>query len=242
MTDHTYAGHTLAEIKAAAEAATPQNFDSAQEKRGGDWCDCPLCDGDGELKVESDYLNYDGVALGVQFYGIGPEHIAAEAFYRAANPATVLAMSARIEELEAELHRVTTEPPTGTAPCARLCEHTAFKSRHEQDKRAIAEREQQLADALRLVAEVRHACGDDGKRMLPELVQYVGELARDAARYRWLRDEKGRCQEKGGGRWCEPHIGFNDIFEMDVREYGESACVDAAIDAAMEQTKNREGA
>lgn len=49
------------------------------------------------------------------------------------------------------------------------------------------------ADAcVALVADIRWACGDKGKRMQPELVEYVRELARDAARYRWLRDVWGR--------------------------------------------------
>lgn len=69
------------------------------------------------------------------------------------NPSTVLAMAARIEELEREA-----EVESAT-----------------------------VAAALRLVAEVRHACGDDGKRMQDELVQYVSETAKDVARYRWLR-------------------------------------------------------
>lgn len=39
-----------------------------------------------------------------------------------------------------------------------------------------------------LVADIRFACGDNGKRMQPELVEFIRDLAADAARYQWLRD------------------------------------------------------
>ena len=59
---------------------------------------------------------------------------------------TVSALQARIAELESELRRVTTSPPTGSAPCARLCEHMAFQIQAKSDARRIAELEQ---DAVR---------------------------------------------------------------------------------------------
>lgn len=40
--------------------------------------------------------------------------------------------------------------------------------------------------ALRLVADIRFALGDDGKRMSDELVEYCRDLRKDAERYRWL--------------------------------------------------------
>jgi hypothetical protein len=81
----------LDKLEALARAATPQNFDSAQIKNQG-FIECPSCDGSGEVELTADYCNYDGKAMGVQFYGVGPEHRAAEAFFRAANPATVIAL------------------------------------------------------------------------------------------------------------------------------------------------------
>lgn len=83
----------LDKLEELARAATPQNFDSAQVLNQGH-IECPSCDGSGEVELTADYCNYDGRALGVQFYGIGPEHRAAEAFYRAANPAAVLQLVA----------------------------------------------------------------------------------------------------------------------------------------------------
>jgi len=41
-----------------------------------------------------------------------------------------------------------------------------------------------------LVVDIRVACGDNGKRSQPELVEYIRGLARDAERYRWLRDRE----------------------------------------------------
>lgn len=85
----------LDKLEALAKAATPQNLDSAQDATRHDgYIECPECGGEGTVELTADYCNYDGKAMGVQFYGIGPEHRAAEAFFRAANPATVIALIA----------------------------------------------------------------------------------------------------------------------------------------------------
>lgn len=87
-------------IEAAAKAATPQDFVSAQVAGAEEgWMECPGCGGEGSVEVTADYLNYDGQALGVQFYGIGDPHVHAEAHYRAARPAVVLAMVEEIKTL-----------------------------------------------------------------------------------------------------------------------------------------------
>lgn len=44
------------------------------------------------------------------------------------------------------------------------------------------------ASALRLVADIRAAVGDDGKRMQPELIEYLRRMSADVARYQRLRD------------------------------------------------------
>ncbi|MCW2272432.1 hypothetical protein [Pseudomonas sp. JUb96] len=91
-------------IEAAAKAATPQNFDSAQvaDTEEG-WIECPGCGGEGSVELTADYLNYDGQALGVQFYGIGEPHVHAEAHYREARPAVVVAMVEEIRNLRRAL-------------------------------------------------------------------------------------------------------------------------------------------
>lgn len=43
------------------------------------------------------------------------------------------------------------------------------------------------ASLLRLLADIRFALGDNGRRMQPELVEWCKELRADAERYRWLR-------------------------------------------------------
>lgn len=88
-----------AELKAAALAATPQNFDTAELKVDEGYCECPVCGGGGAVEVLGEYTNYDDVAIGVQFFGIGPEFGLAEAYYRAANPAAVLELIAENEAL-----------------------------------------------------------------------------------------------------------------------------------------------
>ena len=93
-------------IEAAAKAATPQDFDSAQVASSEDgWIECQTCGGEGSVELTADYLNYDGQALGVQFYGIGEPHVHAEAHYRAARPAVVLAMIEEIRSLRQQLEQ-----------------------------------------------------------------------------------------------------------------------------------------
>ncbi|MCY4125178.1 hypothetical protein ACWGIE_21895 [Pseudomonas fulva] len=93
-------------IEAAAKAATPQDFDSAQVASSEDgWIECQTCGGEGSVELTADYLNYDGQALGVQFYGIGEPHVHAEAHYRAARPAVVLAMVEEIRSLRQQLEQ-----------------------------------------------------------------------------------------------------------------------------------------
>lgn len=82
-------------LKAAAENATALDLDSAKLQRGNDgYYECPVCCGAGEVEAKTDFCNIDGVALGVQFYGIGEHHCAAEAYFRAANPAVILSLLA----------------------------------------------------------------------------------------------------------------------------------------------------
>ena len=92
----------LTDLRQKAEAATPQNFDGAEIKESGDVVECPFCGGEGEVDVAADYCNYDGVALGVKFYGVGKHFVAAEEYYRAANPAVILSLLDRLERAEAE--------------------------------------------------------------------------------------------------------------------------------------------
>lgn len=104
----------LVKLKALAMAATPQNLDSADTANRQDGCFyCPVCDGSGEIEAIHDYCNYDGVPLGVQFYGIGSEHVAAENYFRAATPAVVLALIEQLEAAEAGLKRRDAQEPVG---------------------------------------------------------------------------------------------------------------------------------
>jgi hypothetical protein len=85
------------ELKQIAEQATPQNLDTAEqiEKYSGEAViDCPCCDGEGYLDLEADYCNYDGKAIGVQFYGVGATHGAAERYVRTLNPELALKLCA----------------------------------------------------------------------------------------------------------------------------------------------------
>ena len=94
-------------MRAAAEKATPGDLDTVPNppsEYGGHSSGvykCPACDGQGEVDGAS-YCNFDGVALGVQFFGIGNEHVNYEAYFRAVRPAAVLALLDYVERLKAE--------------------------------------------------------------------------------------------------------------------------------------------
>ncbi|WP_257983488.1 ead/Ea22-like family protein [Klebsiella michiganensis] len=86
-------------LKAAAEKATALNLDTAQEVRDEDgYLECPVCGGEGSVDAERDYCNIDGVALGIQFYGIGDHHGLAEQYFRIATPANILALVEALEK------------------------------------------------------------------------------------------------------------------------------------------------
>lgn len=94
----TLTNEQIQALKSAAEKATALNLDSAQLERGNDgYSECPICCGAGEVEAENDFCNIDGVALGVQFYGIGEHHGAAEAYFRAVPPAVIRSLLAERE-------------------------------------------------------------------------------------------------------------------------------------------------
>lgn len=68
-------------LNAAFMAATPQKIKTAEQRQNGEY-ECPLCGGEGSVEAEI-YNNYDQVAIGVQFFGVGEDHVRAEELYEA---------------------------------------------------------------------------------------------------------------------------------------------------------------
>ncbi|HHG0751296.1 TPA: hypothetical protein ACPUHN_002897 [Klebsiella pneumoniae] len=98
MTDITELAQSL---KVAAEKVTALNLDTAQEVRDEDgYLECPVCGGEGSVDAERDYCNIDGVALGIQFYGIGEHHGLAEQYFRIATPSNILALVEVLEKAQ----------------------------------------------------------------------------------------------------------------------------------------------
>lgn len=85
--------------------------------------------------------------------------------------------------------------------------------REERDRLAATD----AGAALGLLVRMRFACGDNGKRMQDELEDYLRGLAKDAGRYRWLRD---------GGLY---RVGFDSTGGVSL------SVLDSAIDAAMSE-------
>ncbi|WP_310629147.1 hypothetical protein [Burkholderia cenocepacia] len=102
----TLTAEMIAALKQAALAVTPQDIDGAERIENhpdGSYLTCPACEGEGCIPFEADYCNYDHIAIGVQFYGVGDGFGKAEAYFRAASPATILALLDRLEHAEAAL-------------------------------------------------------------------------------------------------------------------------------------------
>ncbi|MHC9085369.1 hypothetical protein ACYX7E_10055 [Luteimonas sp. RIT-PG2_3] len=102
----------------------------------------------------------------------------------------------RAERAEAEITRLQSEIDnkwaSGIHTCGPMCQRAECVLRREADElRSDAEEaKRDQAAALGLLSRMRFACGDDGKRMQDELEAYLGELRRDAGRWRWMRDSR----------------------------------------------------
>lgn len=76
------AGRISEKLSRLSEAATPMNLASAEIYDEAEEIECPLCQTNGYVEANS-YVNIDGVALNVQFSGIGGEFGANEEFFLA---------------------------------------------------------------------------------------------------------------------------------------------------------------
>ena len=98
-------------LRQAALKASPGDLDTVPNPpteyggrdEGGE-CECPFC-GDGYVDVVT-YSNFDHVAMGVQFFGIGDEFGNYEAYFRQARPATILALLAERDALRAQVEEL----------------------------------------------------------------------------------------------------------------------------------------
>lgn len=70
---------TTPDLKALSDAATPMRLDTAEITEDEGWFHCHMCDGSGSTWGNG-YINIDGVALNVQFSGIGDEFKANERY------------------------------------------------------------------------------------------------------------------------------------------------------------------
>lgn len=85
-----------AHLRTLWEAVTAGDLSTAERHNDCELVECPMCH-EGSIEA-ADYCNIDGKALGVQFYGIGPEHGAHERLWTAviANfPKILAALNAR---------------------------------------------------------------------------------------------------------------------------------------------------
>jgi len=91
----------LTELKRLALQSTKLELDTAEAVRdeSGKYSDCPMCGGEGTVDCENEFVNIDGVALGVQFYGIGKEFGYTEAYFRSVTPAAILELLEQRDQL-----------------------------------------------------------------------------------------------------------------------------------------------
>lgn len=108
------------ELERLHEAATKGDLTTAERHTESEWVECPFCQGQGEVEA-ADYCNFDGVALGVQFYGIGKEFGAHEALWcylRNAVP-DILNLLTERDTLSAENARLEEANRTVAAECIK---------------------------------------------------------------------------------------------------------------------------
>jgi len=98
----------VTELKRLALQSTKLELDTAEVVRdeSGKYSDCPMCGGEGTVDCENEFVNIDGVALGVQFYGIGKEFGYAEAYFRSVTPAAILELLEQRDQLLEALQNV----------------------------------------------------------------------------------------------------------------------------------------
>lgn len=73
----------LDKLEALLALASPQALETAEiVRRDDEYLDCPCCDGEGSVDGAT-YLNYDGFAVGVQFFGVGEQFVHNEEAFRA---------------------------------------------------------------------------------------------------------------------------------------------------------------
>lgn len=128
------------------------------------------------------------------------------------------------DELLAELEEAA-NPATITALTAEL---RRLRAENAELGQSLAESRANDQAAMGWLTSLRWASGDRGERMLPELVSHIEGLAKDAGRYRWLRDDAQNCPVE-----C-PVIVIADEFASNVsNDLVFGAELDTAIDTAM---------
>ncbi len=224
-------------LRGLAEAAAPQNIDTAEIKRtfeGGEHMECPVCQGEGHVELESEYCNYDNTAIGVEFYGIGKAHGTAEAYFRAANPATIIALldtltaqAERIKELEAEAD-------AGCFVHGREMDTLRTQLAALQGDDELPELPEPTVRSATFTAIAMYYGADDlqayARQHAAQVRTKMVPLEKDAARYRWLR-----MRDWFDGPLCvlrDPQIVLTRASSLGA-DCPSRDRLDAAIDAAM---------
>lgn len=158
------------------------------------------------------------------------ENAGAHALAMKAGKAMLSAETERADKAEAERDHWKANHDNQVLRARLLVEREDLPLERVKAYQRVQELEANNTSLLYLLAQIREACGDNGKRMQDELVVYIGELTGDAARYRWLRNPNQRIDSVIDKRVGELSSG------MGIWEYKAGEELDAAIDAAMQPT------
>ena len=79
---------------------------------------------------------------------------------------------------------------------ALTAELRRLRAENAELAQSLAESRANDQAAMGWLTSLRWASGDRGERMLPELVTHIEGLAKDAGRYRWMRDGAGYCETR----------------------------------------------
>mgnify|MGYP006378686403 CR=1 FL=1 len=135
------------------------------------------------------------------------------------------------DELLAELDRSVRvvwrdDDATVIAVDALTAELRRLRAENAELAQSLAESRANDQAAMGWLTSLRWASGDRGERMLPELVTHIEGLAKDAGRYRWLRNQSMEYRQNGPAAIMAEVSGEKGAFlELDD--------LDTAIDTAM---------
>jgi len=114
------------ELEGLLAKATPGNLSTAEITEKDVWHECPFCAGAGDVTGET-YTNFDNAAIGVQFFGVGSEHVVHRELWEACirHLPALLSAARQAERMRKALEDIAAHPGPHDDESAHWCADTA---------------------------------------------------------------------------------------------------------------------